>query len=66
MQTYYSVCIKHTDPIRRCPTKTSHMTNKKLKGKSRCADCVANKSFSDKIKNKIELEIIMSQFLLDY
>ena len=42
------------------------MTNKKIKGKSRCDDCMANKSFSDKIKHKSEQEIIVSQFLIDW
>ena len=41
------------------------MTNKKIKGKSRCDDYMANKSFSDKIKHKSEQEIIVSQFLID-
>ena len=41
------------------------MTNKEIKGKSRCADCMVNKSFSDKIKHKSELEIIVFQFLID-
>ena len=41
------------------------MTNKEIKGKSRCADCMANKSTFDKIKHKSELEIIVSQFLMD-
>ena len=41
------------------------MRNKDIKGKSRCADCMANKLFSDKIKHKSELETIVSQFLID-
>ena len=41
------------------------MTNKKIKGKSRRADCMANKSFSDRIKQKSELQIIVSQFVID-
>ena len=40
------------------------MTNKEIKGKSKCAICIANKSFSDKIKHKSELEIV-SRFLID-
>ena len=38
------------------------MTNKKIKGKLRCADCMANKSFSDKVKHNSELEITVSVF----
>ena len=41
------------------------MTNKKIKEKSRCAICMADKSFYDKIKQKSKLEIIVSQFLID-
>ena len=41
------------------------MANKKLKGKSRCTDCKAIQSFFDKIKHKSELEIFVSQFLID-
>ena len=43
--------------------KTSHDYNKKRKGKSKCAGCMTNKLFFDKIKHKIELEIFVSQFL---
>ena len=38
---------------------------KKIKGKPRCADCMANKSFFDKIGDKRELEITAPQFLID-
>ena len=41
------------------------MTNREIKGKSRYADCMANKSFSDKIKDQNELGIIMSHFSID-
>ena len=42
------------------------MTNIKIKGISRCADCLAHKPFSDKIKDINELEVIVSQFLIDF
>ena len=42
------------------------MTNIKIKGISRCADCLANKSFFDKIKDKDELEVIVSQLVTDF
>ena len=58
MQTYCSGCKKHTDNI--CPKELIMMTNKEIKEKSRCADCMANKSFSNKIKHKSELKIILS------
>ena len=41
------------------------MENKEIKGKSRCADCMTIKSFADKLKDKSELEIFSSQFLID-
>ena len=63
MQTYCLGCIKHTNNV--CPKDLFMMTNKKLKGKSRGANCMANKSFSDKIKHKSELEIVVSRFLID-
>ena len=34
------------------------MTNKKIKGKSSCADCMAIKSFFDKMKHKSELGLL--------
>ena len=42
------------------------MTNTKIKRISRFADCLAIKSFSDKIVDKDELETIASQFLIDF
>ena len=50
MQTYCSVCKKHTNNI--CPIKLVMMTSKKIKGKSRCADSLGNKLFSGRIKHK--------------
>ena len=41
------------------------MITKKIKGKSRCAESMANKLFFDKIGHKSGLEIIMSQFVID-
>ena len=38
---------------------------KKLKGKSRCADYMAIRSFFDKMRDKYEIQIIASQFLID-
>ena len=64
MLTYSSGCKKHTDNI--YLKELIMTTNKKIKGKSGCADCMANNLFSDKIKHKIELEIIVSQFLIDW
>ena len=60
MQTYCSGCKSHTDNI--CPKGTNDDDKQKIKGKLRCADCMANKSFSDKVKHNSELEITVSVF----
>ena len=39
------------------------ITDKKDKGKSRCAVCMSIKSFFDKKIEKYDLEVIVSQFL---
>ena len=41
------------------------ITNIKIKGVSRYADCLPVKSFVDKIRDKDELEVIATQFLID-
>ena len=41
------------------------ITNIKIKGVSRYADCLPVKSFVDKIRDKNELEVIATQFLID-
>ena len=41
------------------------ITKIEIKGVSRCADFLRIKSFVDKIKDKYELETIVTQFLLD-
>ena len=41
------------------------MKNKGIEGKSRCPDCMANKTFFDKIKNKSEQYIFVFQFLMN-
>ena len=56
MLTYCSGCKKHTDNI--WPKKLIIMTNKEIKEKSRYADCMANKSLSDKIKRKSQLRLL--------
>ena len=63
MQIYFSRCKKHNDNA--CPKKLVMLTNKKFKGKSRCADCMAIGLFFDEINDKYELETTVSQFLID-
>ena len=57
-----SKCKKHTDDV--CPKKLVMITNINIKGTSRCAECLAIKSSSEKMKGKDELETIVTQFLL--
>ena len=59
---YCSKCKKHTDGV--CPKKLVMTTNINIKGLSRCTDCLAIKSFFDKIKDKYQLETIVTQLLL--
>ena len=60
---YCLKCKKHTDGV--CPKKLVMMTNISIKGTSRCAECLDIKSFSNKMKDRDEQEIIVSQFLID-
>ena len=46
--------------------KLTMMTDINIKGISRCAGSLANESFFDKIKHKSEVEIIVSQFSIDW
>ena len=41
------------------------ITNEKVLVKPICADCTAIKSFFDKIEDKDDFEIYLSQFLID-
>ena len=60
MQTYCSVCKKHTNNI--CPIKLVMKTSKKIKGKSRCADSLGNKSFSGRISTKVIDRLLCPKF----
>ena len=64
MLTYCSKFEKVTYNI--CPKKLIMMTNIKIKGISKSADCLAIKSFVDNIKEKDELQVAVSQFLIDF
>ena len=63
MQIYCSRCKKYTDNA--CPEKLVMITNKEIKGKSRCASCMAIRSFFDKVENKYGLQTVAFQFLID-
>ena len=62
MNTYCSVCKKHTDNAHL--KELVMLKNKKLTRKSRCAKCFTITSFSDKIKDKYEPKVIVTQFSL--
>ena len=64
MPTYCSIFKKVTYNVH--PKNIIMMINTKIKGISRYADCLVIKLFVDKIKNKYELETIVSQFLIDF
>ena len=59
---YCSKCKKNADGV--CPKELVMITNISIKGTSRWAECLAIKSFSDKKKEKDELETTVTQFLL--
>ena len=60
---YCSKCKKHTNEA--CPKNVIMITNIRINRVSRCAKCLAIKSFFDKITDKDELENILTQFLFD-
>ena len=41
------------------------ITNEEIKGKLKCADCMANKSLFHRKKSKTEWDIIVSGFLIN-
>ena len=61
--TYCSACDKYTDNV--SPKILIMMTNIKIKTISKCAGCLTNKLYFDKIKHKNELKVIVSHFLID-
>ena len=58
--TYCSACDKYTDNV--SPKILIMMTNIKIKTISKCAGCLTNKLYVDKIKHKNELKVIVSFF----
>ena len=64
MKIYCARCKKHTNNAYK--KKLVMLTNKKLKGKSRRVDCMAIRSLFDKIKDKDEVEVVVSQCLIDF
>ena len=61
MQTYCLSCKKHTDNA--CPKKAI-TTNKVIRQKSRCANCMANKLLFFKQQSKKDWNIIISKLFI--
>ena len=66
MHIYCKKCKKHTGNT--FPKKLILISKNKIKGKSKCAICLTERTFIDKIEDKYdlerELEILSSSFLL--
>ena len=66
MHLYYKNCKKHTGNT--FPKKLILISNNKMKGKSKCAICLTERTFIEKIEDKYylenELEIYL-QFFVD-
>ena len=60
MQIYCSRCKKYTDNA--CPEKLVMITNKKIKGKSRCAGCMAIRSFLIKWRTNMGYRLLRFKF----
>ena len=66
MHIYCKKCKKHTGNT--FPKKLILISKNKIKGKSKCAICLTERTFIDEIEDKYdlerELEILSSSFLL--
>ena len=66
MHIYCKKCKKHAGNT--FPKKLILISKNKIKGKSKCAICLTERTFIDKIEDKYdlerELEILSSSFLL--
>ena len=67
MHIYCKNCKKHTDNT--FPKKLILISKNKIKGKSKCAICLTERTFIDKIEDKYDLESeleIYLQFFVDW
>ena len=62
MQIYCENCKKHTECTH--PKLPVIISNKKWKVKSKCAECLADRTFFDKINDEYDLEQLVNHFLL--
>ena len=64
MHIYCKKCNKHTSNT--YPKKIILISKDKIKGKSKCAICLTERTFIDKIEGDLERELeIYLQFLID-
>ena len=62
MQIYCENCKKHTESTD--PKILVVISKKKAKVKSKCADCLTDRKFFDKINDEYELEQLVKHFFL--
>ena len=62
MQIYCKNC-KNIQVGNRLPKKLVLISKKKIKGKSKCAICLTEKTFIDEIEDKYDLEIELEFYL---
>ena len=62
MQTYFKNSKKHTE--RTHPKLLVLISSKKAKLKSKCAECLIDRTFFDKINDEHELKQLVKQFFL--
>ena len=62
MQIYSENCKKHNESTH--PKILVLISNKKAKVKSKCAECLPDRKFFDKINDEYELEQLVKHFFL--
>ena len=62
MQTYCDNCKKQIECTH--PKILVFISNKKAKVKSKCAECLTDRTFFDKINDEYELEQLVKYFFL--
>ena len=61
MHIYYKKCKKHTGNT--FPKKIILISKNKIKGKSKCAICLTERTFIDEIEDKYDLESELEIYL---
>ena len=63
MDIHWKIWKKHTECTP--PQRLVLISNKKAKVKSKCAKCLTDRTFFDKINDEYDLEQLVKHFLLD-